>query len=250
MHHVRTLKIMLHVYARELKENLQMDPGRLECLFPRLENLLELHARFLSRLKERQRQSLSSPSDRNYTICSVADILIEQVGGRVSPSRRGSGAAARLGRDDPCAPEVLRGNGREDEGLLRRLLQPPHGGRWLLQRPETEQQEVPQRHQSEKRPHPHPHPHPACMLNTSKPASAPQKINNLPIVRRLGVTECILLVTQRITKYPVLVERILNNTEGPAFPPPPLEIIHPYCGMPELIFGSSHPQLGQRSTRT
>lgn len=27
--------------------------------------------------------------------------------------------------------------------------------------------------------------------------------------------ECILLVTQRITKYPVLVERILSNTEGP-----------------------------------
>ncbi len=44
-----------------------------------------------------------------------------------------------------------------------------------------------------------------------------QKINNLSIVRRLGVTECILLVTQRITKYPVLVERILHNTEGSAF---------------------------------
>ena len=41
-----------------------------------------------------------------------------------------------------------------------------------------------------------------------------QKIANLSIVRRLGVPECILLVTQRITKYPVLVERILHNTEG------------------------------------
>lgn len=41
-----------------------------------------------------------------------------------------------------------------------------------------------------------------------------QKISHLSIVRRLGVTECILLVTQRITKYPVLVERILHNTEG------------------------------------
>lgn len=28
--------------------------------------------------------------------------------------------------------------------------------------------------------------------------------------------ECILLVTQRITKYPVLVERIIQNTEGAA----------------------------------
>lgn len=34
-------------------------------------------------------------------------------------------------------------------------------------------------------------------------------------MRRLGIPECILLVTQRITKYPVLVERILQYTEGP-----------------------------------
>ncbi len=81
MHHVRTLKIMLRVYVRELKENLQMDAGRLDCLFPRLENLLELHVHFLSRLKERQRESLVSPTDKNYTINRVADILIAQVGG-------------------------------------------------------------------------------------------------------------------------------------------------------------------------
>ncbi|XP_041418041.1 rho guanine nucleotide exchange factor 18-like isoform X2 [Xenopus laevis] len=40
-----------------------------------------------------------------------------------------------------------------------------------------------------------------------------KKIGNSAIVRRLGVQECILLVTQRITKYPVLVERIIQNTE-------------------------------------
>ncbi|NXJ75073.1 AKP13 protein, partial [Trogon melanurus] len=33
------------------------------------------------------------------------------------------------------------------------------------------------------------------------------------LVRRLGITECILLVTQRITKYPVLLQRILQYTE-------------------------------------
>ncbi|XP_077568680.1 A-kinase anchor protein 13 isoform X5 [Stigmatopora nigra] len=32
------------------------------------------------------------------------------------------------------------------------------------------------------------------------------------IVRRLGIPECILLVTQRITKYPVLIQRILQHT--------------------------------------
>uniref|UniRef100_A0A3P8XZG6 Uncharacterized protein n=1 Tax=Esox lucius TaxID=8010 RepID=A0A3P8XZG6_ESOLU len=34
------------------------------------------------------------------------------------------------------------------------------------------------------------------------------------IVRRLGIPECILLVTQRITKYPVLLQRILQHTKG------------------------------------
>lgn len=80
MHHVRTLKIMLHVYVRELKENLQMDSSRLDCLFPRLENLLELHTHFLSRLKERRRENLESPNDKNYIINRVADILIDRTG--------------------------------------------------------------------------------------------------------------------------------------------------------------------------
>lgn len=33
-------------------------------------------------------------------------------------------------------------------------------------------------------------------------------------MRRLGIPECFMLVTQRITKYPILVERIIQNTEG------------------------------------
>ncbi|XP_072100423.1 rho guanine nucleotide exchange factor 18 isoform X2 [Mobula birostris] len=41
-----------------------------------------------------------------------------------------------------------------------------------------------------------------------------KKLSNYSVVRRLGVQECILLVTQRITKYPVLVERIIQNTEA------------------------------------
>ncbi|KAK1342337.1 hypothetical protein QTO34_015099 [Cnephaeus nilssonii] len=41
-----------------------------------------------------------------------------------------------------------------------------------------------------------------------------KKIGSSSIVRRLGMQECILLVTQRITKYPVLVERIIQNTEA------------------------------------
>lgn len=48
----------------------------------------------------------------------------------------------------------------------------------------------------------------------NKPLCVQQKIGQLPLVRRLGIPECFLLVTQRITKYPILVERIIQNTEG------------------------------------
>ncbi|XP_048845036.1 rho guanine nucleotide exchange factor 18-like isoform X2 [Brienomyrus brachyistius] len=41
-----------------------------------------------------------------------------------------------------------------------------------------------------------------------------RKISTLSIIRRLTVPECILLVTQRITKYPVLLERLLQSTEA------------------------------------
>jgi len=34
------------------------------------------------------------------------------------------------------------------------------------------------------------------------------------VLKRHGVQECILLVTQRITKYPVLISRILQHTHG------------------------------------
>uniref|UniRef100_UPI0037E91E3C rho guanine nucleotide exchange factor 18 n=1 Tax=Semicossyphus pulcher TaxID=241346 RepID=UPI0037E91E3C len=160
MHHVRTLKIMLRVYVRELKENLQMDSGRLDCLFPRLENLLELHTHFLSRLKERQRETLVSPNERNYTINRVADILIAQFSGEIGERMKDS-------YGDFCSHHT------EAVSYYKEQLQ-----------------------------------------NNKKFQNIIRKINNLSIVRRLGVTECILLVTQRITKYPVLVERILHNTEA------------------------------------
>ncbi|XP_029355223.1 rho guanine nucleotide exchange factor 18 isoform X2 [Echeneis naucrates] len=160
MHHVRTLKIMLQVYVRELKENLQMDSGRLDCLFPRLENLLELHTNFLSCLKERRRENLISPHDRNYTINRVADILIAQFSGEIGERMKDS-------YGDFCSHHT------EAVSYYKEQLQ-----------------------------------------NNKKFQNIIRKIRNLSIVRRLGVTECMLLVTQRITKYPVLVERILHNTEG------------------------------------
>uniref|UniRef100_A0A3Q2EEK9 Rho/rac guanine nucleotide exchange factor (GEF) 18a n=1 Tax=Cyprinodon variegatus TaxID=28743 RepID=A0A3Q2EEK9_CYPVA len=51
------------------------------------------------------------------------------------------------------------------------------------------------------------------MQNNKKLQILIRKIDQLPLVRRLTIPECFLLVTQRITKYPVLLERIIQNTD-------------------------------------
>lgn len=40
-----------------------------------------------------------------------------------------------------------------------------------------------------------------------------RKIGQLSLVRRMGLSDCLLLVTQRITKYPILVDRLTQSIE-------------------------------------
>uniref|UniRef100_A0A8C1CMP5 Rho/rac guanine nucleotide exchange factor (GEF) 18b n=2 Tax=Cyprinus carpio carpio TaxID=630221 RepID=A0A8C1CMP5_CYPCA len=160
IHHVRTLKIMLCVYARDLREALQLDDRRLDCLFPRLDSLLELHSHFLSRLRERRAESLQPGSECNYAIHKLSDILISQFSGEL-------GERMKESYGDFCSRHT------EAVNYYKEQLQ-----------------------------------------SNKKFQNLMRKISNLSIVRRLGIPECILLVTQRITKYPVLLERILLNTEA------------------------------------
>lgn len=79
INHVRTLKLVLGVYVRELRETLQMDETRLERLFPQVDNLLLVHQLFLNRLKQRRVDSMEAGSTQNYYIHNIGDILIAQV---------------------------------------------------------------------------------------------------------------------------------------------------------------------------
>ncbi|XP_042604714.1 rho guanine nucleotide exchange factor 18-like isoform X2 [Cyprinus carpio] len=160
IHHVRTLKIMLLVYARDLREALQLDDRKLDCLFPQLDSLLELHSHFLSRLRERRAESLQPGSDHNYAIHKLSDILISQFSGEL-------GERMKESYGDFCSRHTEAVNYYKEQQQSNKKFQ-----------------------------------------------NLMRKISNLPIVRRLCVPECILLVTQRITKYPVLLERILHNTEA------------------------------------
>ncbi|MFT7818752.1 rho guanine nucleotide exchange factor 18-like [Arapaima gigas] len=159
MHHVRMLKIMLGVYVHEMRESLQMDRSDLERLFPQLEDLLEVHGHFLSRLRQRRRESLEPCSERNYVIQQLGDILVSQFSGDI-------GGRMRRSYSKFCSHH------QDAVSFYKEQFQ-----------------------------------------NSKKFQSLMRKLSNLSIVRRLGVPECVLLVTQRITKYPILLERLLQYTE-------------------------------------
>ncbi|XP_067329658.1 rho guanine nucleotide exchange factor 18 [Anolis sagrei] len=160
MHHVRTLKILLKVYSRAVREELQLGLAAAQRLFPCVEELLELHAAFLSRLKERRAQALEDGSQRNYVIQHIGDLLVQQFSGE-------TGERMKEKYGTFCS-----GHG-EAVSYYKELMQQSKKFQNLIKR-----------------------------------------ISNASIVRRLGIQECNLLVTQRITKYPVLLERIIHNTEA------------------------------------
>ncbi|NXG21356.1 ARHGI factor, partial [Grallaria varia] len=160
MHHVRTLKIMLKVYSKAMREELQFSNAVINKLFPCVDELLEMHGQFLLQLKERRKECLEEGSDRNYIIQNVGDLLVKQFSGENGERMKEKYGVFCCGHNEAVSyyKDLLQSN-KKFQNLIK-------------------------------------------------------KIGNCPIVRRLGVQECILLVTQRITKYPVLVERIIQNTEA------------------------------------
>ncbi|XP_054622988.1 rho guanine nucleotide exchange factor 18a isoform X2 [Dunckerocampus dactyliophorus] len=160
MHHVRTLKILRHVYMHELRQSLLLDEGKIDMLFHGVDALLALHQHFLSCLKMRQSHSQEEGSPHGYQITELGDILISQFSGTVGEKMKDWYGAF-------CSHHSAAIN------LYKEQVQ-----------------------------------------NNKKLQGLMKKIGQLALVRRLGIPECFLLVTQRITKYPVLVERIIQNTEA------------------------------------
>ncbi|KAH0625720.1 hypothetical protein JD844_033923 [Phrynosoma platyrhinos] len=160
MHHVRTLKIMLKVYSRAMREELQFGNAVIHRLFPCVDELLDLHGAFLFQLKERRKEALEEGSERNYVVQSIGDLLVQQFSGET-----GERVKEKYG--------IFCSSHAEAVSYYKELMQQSKKFQNLIKR-----------------------------------------ISNSSIVRRQGIQECNLLVTQRIMKYPVLVERIIQNTEA------------------------------------
>uniref|UniRef100_A0AAY4DNS9 DH domain-containing protein n=1 Tax=Denticeps clupeoides TaxID=299321 RepID=A0AAY4DNS9_9TELE len=151
LHHVRTLRIMGEVYSKGLQRELQLEPATLQKLFPVLDELLDLHSRFLSSLARRT---------CGFLVQKIGDTLISQVGLR---SRLSSvwfyGKFCSRHSDAVNLYKELHNKDKHFQAFIKKKM-------------------------------------------------------SSSIVRRLSIPECILLVTQRITKYPVLIQRILQLTKG------------------------------------
>ncbi|XP_064449775.1 rho guanine nucleotide exchange factor 2 isoform X3 [Mirounga angustirostris] len=160
LRHVRTLKIMTRLFRTGMLEELQLEPGLVQGLFPCADELSDIHTRFLSQLLERRRQALCPGSTRNFVIYRLGDLLITQFSGP-------SAEQMRKTYSEFCS--------RHTKAL--KLYKE------LYARDKRFQQFI-------------------------------RKVTRSAVLKRHGVQECILLVTQRITKYPVLINRILQHSHG------------------------------------
>ncbi|XP_069046763.1 A-kinase anchor protein 13 isoform X3 [Lepisosteus oculatus] len=162
MHHVRTLKIMADVYSKGLCKELQQETNT-ERIFPVLDDLVDIHTQFFSRVLERKRESQQESrtegKDGGFVIRKIGDILVNQFTG--SSAERMKKIYGKF-----CS--------RHNEAVNY---------------------------------------YKECCAKDKRFQAFVTKKMSLPIVRRLGIPECILLVTQRITKYPVLLQRILQHTK-------------------------------------
>ncbi|XP_038624433.1 rho guanine nucleotide exchange factor 2 [Tachyglossus aculeatus] len=160
LHHVRTLRIMARLFRKGLLEEVQLEPAVVQGLFPCVDELGDIHTRFLARLLERRRQALSPGSTCNFVITRLGDLLVGQFSGSNAEQMRKVYA-------DFCS--------RHTKAL--KLYKE------LFARDKRFQNFI-------------------------------RKVTRSAVLRRHGVQECILLVTQRITKYPVLINRILQHSHG------------------------------------
>ncbi|KAM6109150.1 rho guanine nucleotide exchange factor 28 [Phoenicopterus ruber ruber] len=158
VHHIHTLFIMSEIFRKGMKEELQLDHSTVDRIFPCLDELLEMHRQFFCKMKERRQESCEAGSERNFVICRVGDILVQQF------SEENATKMKKI-YGEFCSHQ------KEAVNLFKELQQNKKFQNFIKLR------------------------------------------NSNLLARRRGIPECILLVTQRITKYPVLVERILQYSK-------------------------------------
>ncbi|XP_051858124.1 rho guanine nucleotide exchange factor 18 [Drosophila albomicans] len=145
-HHCQTLIVMRKVFVESLERH--FPALNIHSMFPRLQQLTELHTCFLRQLRQKQRE--------NLVVDSIADILLEFFS-------QEQAQCLRLAYGEFCA------NHRSALEQFKQCLAEPSFAEWYKH----------------------------CLQN--------------PLLKKKGIPECILFVTQRLTKYPLLIEPLLKS---------------------------------------
>ncbi|KAH0956661.1 hypothetical protein HN011_006687 [Eciton burchellii] len=148
-HHCLVLLAMEKIFAEGLRRHFRLGQPDLERMFPRLRDLIDIHLRFLQKLRKRQ--------NSNPVVPTIADILVEQFSG--DNAQRMKSAYGEFCSRHRDAVEAYKYYLRNDPRFARFV-----------------------RH---------------CQTN--------------PVLKKKGIPECILFVTQRLTKYPLLVEPLIKT---------------------------------------
>ncbi|KAH8352364.1 hypothetical protein KR084_003584 [Drosophila pseudotakahashii] len=145
-HHCQTLIVMQKVFVESLERH--FPSLNLNSMFPRLQQLTDLHTCFLRQLRLKQREQ--------PMVDSIADILLDFFSLEQAQ-------CLRLAYGEFCA------NHRTALDQFKLCLTEPSFAEWYKH----------------------------CLQN--------------PLLKKKGIPECILFVTQRLTKYPLLIEPLLKS---------------------------------------
>lgn len=211
LHHIQTLTVMSEVFRRGMVEELQLDWDCVARIFPCLDSLLLFHRNLFGALQERRQAGTQPDNPQNYFINQIGDVLLQQVGGRHIFTRKHTQTSMTEGLFLSFQMKMQRKWRRcmeSSAAITPRLWMSSKNCCSKIKNFKTlSKWAAPPKlilflHFSFA---------PKYMTDWSV---CPQQQSNNSLVRRRGVPEFILLITQRITKYPVLLERMLQYTQG------------------------------------
>ncbi|XP_076636511.1 rho guanine nucleotide exchange factor 18 cysts isoform X2 [Colletes latitarsis] len=148
-HHCLVLLAMERIFAEGIRRHVRLSQRDVERMFPRLRDLIDIHLRFLQKLRKRQ--------NSNHVVPTIADILVDQF---------------------------------SSENAQR--MKSAYGEFCSRHRDAVEAYKYHLRHEP-------------------RFASFVRQCQSHPLLKKKGIPECILFVTQRLTKYPLLVEPLIKT---------------------------------------
>ncbi|KAL3866273.1 hypothetical protein ACJMK2_043581 [Sinanodonta woodiana] len=152
-HHCKTLVILNKLFREHILVELGLPCTYVDRIFPRLDDLMEIHKKFLSQLRELQALK------PDHSIDEIGPTLISQFSGQ-------TGVQMKAAYGDFCS-------GHKEAVLIYKDL----------------------------------------LTSNSRFLSLVKRRSNHPICEKREIPDFILLITQRPTKYPTLIESILKSTK-------------------------------------